>query len=277
VFRALSADLTSYRAAAKQLLDGPFAEATMLATIDALAAFIRAEATTDPHGPGATGFENGVAILRKEIPNLRRRLEQLVSGKPIVPLAIAMSAVNDFEGADSYGITAGTTCLANAHSTSSVMVNETDPMGGTKTLRILFNFADETTAWQQWMFYRIPFASAPKDLSGLTGIRFKVRSDESRILRLDIDSPKNSAANQGVEVGWDVQVDGVTSTATVLFAKAKVPTWATDPGDNLAAILQSATGLMFLPNCNHVDGTGHLPAGVTDNGWVDIDDIEFFQ
>ena len=276
VFRALSADLTSYRAAARRLLDGPFAEATMLAAIDTLAAFVRAEATTDPHGPGAAEFENAVGIQRKEIPNLRRRLEQLVSGKPIVPLEIGVSAVNDFESADPYGITAGTTCLANASTTASVVVNETSPIGGTKSLRILFNFADETTAWQQWMFYRIPLASAPRDLTGLTGIRMKVRSDEPRILRLDIDSPKNTAANQGVEFGWEVQLGVTATTVTVSFANAEVPSWATDPGDSLADVLQSATALMFRPECNHVDGTGHLPVGVTDNGWVDIDDIEFF-
>jgi len=276
VFRALSTDLTSYLAAAKRLLDGPFSEATMLATIDTLAAFIRAEATTDPHGPGAAEFEDAVLTQRKEIPNLRRRLEQLVSGKPIVPVELGLSAVNDFEAADDYGLTAGTTCLANANSTSSVAVNETNPMGGTKSLRILFNFGDESTPWQQWMFYRIPFASAPKDLTALTGIRMKVRSDEPRILRLDIDSPQNTAGNQGVEVGWGVQLDVVPTTVTVLFATAKVPSWATDPHDSLAAILQSATALMFRPSCNHVDATGHLPVGVTDNGWVDIDDIEFF-
>jgi len=126
------------------------------------------------------------------------------------------------------------------------------------------------------MFYRIPFASAPRDLTGLTGIRMKVRSDEPRILRLDIDSPKNTAANQGVEFGWEVQLGVTATTVTVSFANAKVPSWATDPGDSLAGVLQSATALMFRHECNHVDGTGHLPVGVTDNGWVDIDDIEFF-
>ena len=276
VFRALSADLTSYRAEARQLLDGPFAEATMLAAVDALAAFIRAEATADPHGPGAAGFENGVETLRQEIPRLRRRLEYLMTGKPIIPFLIDVSTVNGFEGADSYGITAGTSVMSNGHSKVGVAVNETDPIDGTKTLRILFDFADETTSWQQWMFYKVPFASAPKDLSSRTGIRFKVRSDETRILRLDLDSPKNSAGNQGIAVGWDVKVDVATSTATVLFADAKVPSWATDPGDSLAAILQSATDLSFQPKVNHVNASGHLPAGTTDNGWVDIDDIEFF-
>jgi hypothetical protein len=155
-------------------------------------------------------------------------------------------------------------------------VNQTDPIGGSKTLRIVFDFGDETAAWQQWMMYRMPFASAPRDLRAFTGIRMKVRSDERRILRVDIDSPKNSKADQGIAVGWNVQADGTAQTVTVSLADARVPSWAVDPGDSLTAIQQTASALIFRPQCNHVDGTGHLPAGTTDNGWVDIDDIEFF-
>lgn len=276
VFRALASDLTSYRLAARRLLDGPFAEAAMLAKIDTLAAFIRPEAVIDPHGPGVSNFENDVFSLRKEIPGLRRRLEQLLSGQPIVPTEIAVGAVTDFETADDYGVNTGTSIMSNAHSTSGATVNQTDPVSGARTLRIVFDFGDETAGYQQWMMYRMPLASAPDDLRTFTGIRMKVRSNEKRILRLDVDSPKNSKSDQGVAVGWNVQVDVTAQTVTVALADAKVPGWAVDPGDSLTAILQTASALIFRPQCNDVDGTGHLPAGVTDNGWVDIDDIEFF-
>jgi spore coat protein H len=276
VFRALSSDLTSYRTAAQTLLEGAFAEAAMLAKVDTLAALVRPEAVIDPHGPGVTNFESAVVSLRREIPGLRRRLQQLVSGQPIVPTEITVGAVTDFETADDNGVNTGTSNMANAHSTSGVTVNQTDPIGGNRTLRITFDFGDETAAWQQWMMYRMPLASAPSDLRAFTGIRMKVRSDERRILRLDVDSPKNSKADQGIAVGWNVQVDVAPQTVTVQLADARVPGWAVDPGDSLTAILQTASALIFRPQCNHVDGTGHLPAGVTDNGWVDIDDIEFF-
>jgi hypothetical protein len=62
----------------------------------------------------------------------------------------------------------------------------------------------------------------------------------------------------------------------VRFADAKVPDWATDPGDDLHAILQTVTGVMFSPQCTDRDTDGQLPDGVTDDGWVDIDDIAFF-
>jgi hypothetical protein len=276
IFRALAADRTGYRAAAQRLLDGPFAEAAMAANIDTLAAFIRPEATIDPHGPGAAEFEGAVSVLRKGIGDLRRRLQYLLTGQPIVPLELGVSAVNDFESADAYGVTAGTTMLANPTSTVGVALNDADPLAGRQTLRIQFSFGDESKAWQQWLFYRIPFAGSLVDLSNLSGVRLKVRSDERRGLRIDVGSPKNSASDKGVEFGWNVVADTTAGTVTVLFAEAMVPSWADDPGDSLVEVLQSATGLSFRPQCNHVEGNGHLPAGVTDDGWLDIDDIEFF-
>lgn len=276
VFHALATDLTGYRAAAATLIEGPFAESTMLAKIDSLASFIRSAASADPHGPGATGFENGVGILRKEIPALRRRLTHLLSGQPMIPTEIAVGAVNDFEKVDDYGLSTGSTCLANPHTTANPTVNQSDPLSGTKTLRIVFDFGDEAAAWQQWMFYRVPFADGINDLSALTGIRMKVRSNERRVLRLDVDSPKNSKINEGIAMGWNISVGVETSTVSIAFADAQIPSWAAAPGDNLSDVLRNATALMFRPQCNHLDGTGHLPAGVTDDGWVDIDDLEVF-
>ena len=276
VFQALAADPSSWRAAAQQLLDGPFAEAQMDQNIDTLAAFIRTEAAADPHGPGASAFESAVAFQKQEIPNLRRRLQHFLSGEPSVPLVLDTTKVNDFETADDYGITDGTTQMSNGNTTASVAVNKTDPIDGAQSLRILFDFGNETTAWQQWTLYRIPLTDAPKDLTALTGIRLKIRSNQARTVRFDINSPNNSAADQGINAGWDLSVTTTSSTLNVLFANARVPSWATDPGDSLTLILQTVSGLTFQPICNGRDASGQLPDGVTDNGWVDIDDIEFY-
>jgi len=132
IFRALSADLTSYQKAAQKLLEGPFAESQMDANIDTLAAFVRAEATGDPHGPGAEAFEDDVGFLKKQIPNLRQRLQWLADGKSMTPVQIDVASVNDFESADAYGLLMSTSILSNLNTTSSVVVNEGDPLGGAK-------------------------------------------------------------------------------------------------------------------------------------------------
>lgn len=275
VFRALSADLTTYHAEARRLLDGPFAEATMLSNIDRLASFIRAEATADPHGPGAQKFESALTFLRQDIPKLRNRLEFLQTGKTTVPIQASVGQFLDFEANDDYGLTVGTMLMCNANSTTSVAIEKTTPIAGNQSLRIAFNFANEAKAWQQWAVYQVPLTEGPKDLNALTGIRFKARSNVARSLRFDIVSPNDSGNNDGIHFGWDVSLKPEVTQVEVLFAKAKIPGWAEDLGDVLTDSLGSTTSLSFQPICNY-GVTGMLPEGTTDNGWIDVDDLEFF-
>jgi hypothetical protein len=157
-----------------------------------------------------------------------------------------------------------------------VELNDTDPMSGDKTLRMLFEFADETTAYQQWAIYHIPLADGPEDLNALSGIRFKARSNEARILRFDLISPNDTLSNDGVHFGWDLSLTTEAQPFEVLFASAAIPSWAADPGDQLTDILATTASISYQPQCNGRDVSGQLTAGITDNGWIDVDDIEFF-
>jgi hypothetical protein len=275
VFRALAADLGSYREAARRLLDGPLAEEALSAKIDELASFIRAEASADAHGPGAARFESAVQWLKQEVPRLRRRLEHLRSGEPSIPLVIDVGGVTDFESADNYGIYEGTTLLSNPNSTTSVEVGRNEPIGGAQSLRIVFDYGNELQPWNQWSFFRIPVA-AVKDLSQLTGMRFKARANVARPLRLDVDSPKNSRAAQGVQVGWDIALTAEVKEFSVELAAAKTPSWTSDPHDDLPTLLRTVTGFSFRPGCIGTDATGQLADGARDRGWVEIDDIELY-
>lgn len=279
VFQALAADTTTYRAAARELLDGPFGEAQMSAQVDSIAALIREAAYADAHGPGKTGFDNGLGYVKQDIPRLRRRLEHLLSGETSIPTIIDATKVTDFETADDYGLTDGAGLMANAHTTASVRVNSTDPISGLRSLRIVFNYGNEAEPYQQWMWYRIPMSPSPTDLTKLTGIKLKIRSSVARGLRLDLISPNNSQTMKGIDPGWDLQASTTAAEVSVQLAKAKVPSWAADPGDDLNKTLQTVMNLSFHPACNFPSTTtvaGQLPEGVTDDGWVDVDDITFF-
>lgn len=276
VFQALSADLTEYRSAAQELLDGPFAIQRMNERVERYGSFIRQAASVDPHGPGVAKFEQGLGFLEQQFPQLRRRLESLVSGKQTGPLLLDVTRAQDFELADSASIYAGTSLFSNPASTSALELNDSDALAGAQSLRIRFQFGNESAAWGQWLLYAIPLASAPVDLSGMHGVRFKVRSNTSRAFRLDLDSPNNSRANDGVKMGWDLSVTTEAAELSVSFADAKTPAWAADPGDSLASVLASVTALSFKPECANRDASGQLPAGATDDGWVDLDDVEFF-
>lgn len=82
VFRALLGDLSDWRTAARTLLDGPFAEATMLAAIDRYVRQIGDLARSDPTPIKYASFDQSVAWLRSSIPAMRARLEQLIAPSP---------------------------------------------------------------------------------------------------------------------------------------------------------------------------------------------------
>jgi spore coat protein H len=79
IFRALNQDLTAWRSASRELLDGPFALDTMLANIDRHVAFIGDAARADPTPNMYATFDQAVQNLRTTLPDLRARLEGLIA------------------------------------------------------------------------------------------------------------------------------------------------------------------------------------------------------
>jgi hypothetical protein len=276
LFRALALDPTAYKAAARTLLDTHFTVANMEAALAQHAAFIREAAGADKHGPGADGFEKGVGYVKQDIPRLRARLEHLLSGEPSTPLVIHSTTTNDFETADAYGLLSGTSQMCNAHSATDVQLLTTTPLAGSKSVRIAFSLGNETAAYQQWMSYGVPMDNIPTNATAFTGIRMTVRSNVPRIMRLDIDSPKNPGLLKGIRRGWNILVEVAPKTVEVLFEDATTPSWGGPIDDSLPDILATISGLYFQPQCVGREASGLLPAGTTDNGFVDIDDLAFY-
>jgi hypothetical protein len=276
LFRALASDLTAYKAAARVLLDTHFTIANMEAALAKHAAFIREAAIVDPHGPGQDGFEKGIGFVRQDLSRLRARLEHLISGEPSTPLVFSSTAKNDFESADAFSLLSGTSQMCNAHSTTDVQLLTAAPIAGAKSCRIAFSFGNETMGSQQWMTYGVPMDKIPTNATKFTGIRLTARSNVARSLRVDIDSPKNPDFMKGVRRGWDIRLDTTPQTVEVRFADAKTPSWGGVVNDSLPDILASMAGLYFQPQCVGRDGSGLLPAGTNDTGFVDIDDLEFY-
>lgn len=277
VFRALASDLTSYQVAARTLLDTHFTVERMRTQIDTWTTFIAAAAAADPHGPGSSKFMDATGLLKQEIPRLRARLEHIMTGAPTIPAVLTTAQPTDFESMDAYSLIAGTGQMSNGNSTTSVAVNTTDPVSGTKTCRFSFDFGNAEQPWQQWAFYQLPMANPPTDFTGWKGMRVTIRASEARGVRVDLVSPRQSAADQGIQVGWELNVGPTAKTLDVLFSEATVPSWGKDPGDPLSGILQTVVGVMFHPACLKRGSSGQLPDGVRDVGWLDIDDITFIK
>jgi spore coat protein H len=281
VFRAMAADLGGWRAAGQEFLEGPFAEAAITARIDEYADFVRAEALADPTPYTYNPFDDEVEYLRGQIPTLRARFERLLAGLPWNPVAIDLTGVTGFEDQDDTTLLGpGTWLGANTNSAVSVAVNSVDPMAGAQDVLLSFEYSNEAEAWQQWSAYVVPVSPSPSDLTSLSGIRLWLRADEARTLRLALDSPESSGANDGIRYGWNVSVTDQPTQIEVLLADAAIQDWAItegrDPGDDLQDILATTTGLVFEPQCLGRDTAGQLPDGTTDAGFIEMDDIEFF-
>lgn len=279
VFRALAQGREAYQNAGRQLLDGPFGERVMVEAIAAHAAQISAHVAGDPNGPGLERWEGAIASLEREVPGLRTRLLRLLAGEPAVSAEIQVTAATDFESLDTYSLTEGPWLGSNESSSVGVSINTDSPLVGARDLLMSFEYADEAAGWQQWTSYRIPVAGGTFDASGLTGIRMWLRADRARTLRFDLDSPESSRATEGIRSGWEVPVSEEPRLVELLFQDAALPSWAVadGPSDDLQSILRTLTGLVFFPSCEGRDlSTGQLGQGVTDPGFLEVDQIELF-
>jgi hypothetical protein len=286
-------DRSRYIAAVQQFLDGPFQLDAMNAKIDRWTAQIADAVALDTHGPSVSAFKNAVSGLRSNLASLRKLLEKTrdtpTSGITASdagaskPMAIATTGINDFEGTDAMSFDFGSLVMSNADTMLSAGPNQTNPIDGTTDLRIRFEFRDQPgQAWQQWGQVRMSMAGGRADLigAGIKAIRFKARADSNRALRFDIESPKNPETNKGVCIGWDVNLTTEAQEFVVNLDTGAIPSWRLDqspapPVTDRNAVYQNVTGLNLGPRAKGVSSDGFFPAGVTDPGFVEVDDISF--
>ncbi len=279
VFQALGGDLDRYRAAVNELLDGAFAEDRVLEQIDRASAFIEGAVKADPLGPGIDSFLTSVADLRRDVPILRRRLEALRDGEPIRPVTLDPGSQTTFEDMDDLGVALGAVSLANPRSSVHHLLNSDTPLEGAQDLLLEFEYRDEPPpngGWGQWTYFSVPLRGGAQDLRQKTGVRLLVRTDKPRSLRIDIESADYVASNEGIKFGWDVLIGTEPQRIEVRFDGAAIPSWAEATGDERERILSRASGLAFQPSCAGRDAGGYLPEDSTDQGFFQLDQVEFF-
>ena len=280
VLRALAADLTPYKQAVKELLDGPFSVETMAAAVDEYVAFIHSSVEADPNGPGVVSFENDVSLLKYRIPKLRQRLSYLLEGNRWIPFEIDVVKTNDFEDQNDAGVNMGPQVYKNASSDLSASVNTDSPINGKKSAVLSFSFADGKDAWGQWINYLVLLKGGARDVSTFSGIRMWIRADRKRDLRIELDSTYTSAVNGWLREGWFVSLTETPTQIEVLFKDAAFPSWAAAQGIKpmaaLPDILTGVKGILFSPQCVGRGADGFLPKDTKDVGFIEVDDIELF-
>lgn len=280
-FQALASDKGAYQAAVDRLLAGPFAEETVLKNIDRHAAFIEASVGQDPLGPSVAAWKGSVAQLKAIIPVLRTRLAYLREGRAIPPFSVTPTVKNDFEGVEALSLAFGSAPYFNASTRANVLLNTKTPLEGKQDLRIDFAYGNEAIAWQQYINYGIVFAEGTQDISQYQGIRLKIRSDKNRVVRLELNGPAQTAANQGIRLGWTLNVGSDAQDVDVKLLDAGYEPWVAeqnkDPKVPLSAVLTAANGIQLFPQCANRGSTGFMPDGYTDEGYLEVDSLEFYK
>ena len=87
---------------------------------------------------------------------------------------------------------------------------------------------------------------------------------------LTADYPNDHPHHRGMYWAW----------LEVYFEDADIPYWGYNQGQEPMTELQNVLGevkaLLFAPQCVGKDNKGFLPEGTTDDGFVELDNIEFF-
>ncbi len=276
-FQGLASDYDRYATKVQELIDGPFAISKVSADIDRYTELLRDAVGDDPTMQGISGWEENVARMKADLTFLHERLLALRDREPLTPFGILPGAVMDFESVGGLSLTLGSLLYSAPNTSAQHLINSISPSAGANDLRLEYIFRDEPTGtWNQWIALNLLMEGGVQDLSSFSGLRFDIVAEGPREVRVDLDSALESGRNEGIRPGWLIYVTEEVQTISLDLADLAVPDWAVDPGDDLAAILQTVSGLILQPQAAGRDSSGLLGADVEDTGFIQIDNIEFF-
>ncbi len=258
IFRALATQRPAYVAAVKKLLD-VWSVPRLHADLDRWAAVLEPAIAVDGNGPGLEAWKVAVKGFKYEVGVVRERLEALAAGKEVVPVGLRAGVVNDFEGSR-LGLMQA--MVAQATFGLAHAINTTAPIAGAADVRL--DFAAKGTKGQ-WGWYRMSMDKPVVSLAGLKAVKIRLRADQKRYVRIDLDSPKYKNYWSGVRFGWEVNATETPTQFTLDASMLKLPSWGMAQGDVVAQILAEVSGLIV---------SGLVKQNMPDGGWVQIDDVE---
>jgi hypothetical protein len=279
VFRGLqAAGRASYQAALDRLLqvwDLP----DLYRQLDAWTGEIAEAVTRDPTLPGAARWRAAVQVLKRDLRVLREKIEATRSNM-MLGEAFGLSApgVTDFETATPLAFLLNSTTESNARSGAFHQLNQTGAISGMADVRLQFELRNDSDdaagAYSQWTVLQLPLAQ-PTALTSLKRIRFLLRTDSIRRVRIEIASSRYTDPEGGERYGWPL-LSSVQAQQYVLDVKdLALPDGTGQGAVPVNEILSLVTGLAVTPEARGRNDAGLLGAGRSDAGFVQLDDISF--
>jgi len=274
---AVAEDLTAYRAAISELLEGPLSAETraMERSIDWYESLLTPVVAADPKGPGLAAFQAELAQVRKSIDLLRQRLVRLRAGSEVRVAGLESYGANTFEDHDALEMSLGVQLRCNPESYLEYDTEEGHALSGDRDLRLTYVLRDAPTPYGFWAHATLHFRQGPTNLSARTKLSFIASASEFRTLRVTLDSTHYTASGVSERHGWEVPLSPTPTRFELPLATASTPSWLQSyNGPTLAAVRTHARGLVFQPFALAPTTEGFLPGGA-DAGTLQIDDIQF--
>jgi spore coat protein H len=245
--------------------------------VDGWAAEIADAVALDPAGPGPAGFRAGLSALRRDLGVFRDRLQALRDGARVAPFGLAPDGLTDFEGLAPLPVMLGMTSDANPHSGVVHNLNGDAPLSGAADVRLDFELANESedarlSGFEQWVRWRLPL-DRPASLGGFNRIRLRIKPDSIRNVRFDVDSPRYPDGDESPRYGWTLLVPPRATEIVLERSNLRLPDgWGQGPV-SADEVLEQVSALVVTPEPRGRKGDGLFPAGKTDTGYLQIDDV----
>jgi spore coat protein H len=277
VFAAIrGAGRGSYLAALDRLL-GVWDMPALYRQIEAWSAEIADAVARDTTLPGPVPWRASVRALKRDLLALRERIENSRDGNLPAPFGLTAPGLTDFEETTPLGFLLTSSSETNGKSGAVHDLNRRGPLAGGADARLDFELRNEgndatTGDNSPWAFMTLPL-SGPTDLQGLRRIRLRLVADNIRTVRLEIASPEYGDAEE--RYGWQLLASNTPEEYVVNVSALALGDGSQQGPVPIAKILSAISALVVTPDARGRSAAGLLPAGQSDVGFVQIDDIRF--
>ena len=279
VFRALQgAGRPAYDQALDRLLD-VWNVPALHALIDGWAEEIAVAVSLDPNGPGTVAWRAAVRALKRDVVALRERAQALRDSEAVTAFGLPAPGGTSFEGLTPLPVLLNMTSESNSRSGAVHALNYDNPISGGADLRLDFELANERDnvvqgAFLQFVSWRIPVAG-PGDLAMLKALRVRMKADNIRSVRIELDSPRYKNGAESPRYGWEKLIGRQVSELDLPRDMLRLPGGGTQGEVPLDEILSQVSGLIITPQPLGLSDDGLFKVGQTDVGFLQVDDVAF--
>jgi hypothetical protein len=109
-------------------------------------------------------------------------------------------------------------------------------------------------------------------------VRLKMKSDVDRPVRIELGGTYPTTMGTAPRFGWEATATAAGSTVTLDVSALAVARYLTPSAATVNQVLQAVSQIYVMAQATNRDATtGLMPAGTSQKGWLQIDDVELLS